>query len=240
MDSSIAANHEDKASTMAGFDIQPIGKQLAYIVRGETKFKNLKKKKTSAGMSVTFLGENVVTGFKVEVHIALGRQYSIIRSASTVRFQTDSAYGANIEIQQQELDYHIGQEYMYAVQSSVCVVDCSTGGLSMSLKTCIGSMFVASRGVGSVINIRCDMLLVAGAVGQSLSTRPDIIGFPLTKLYVRGLSSVGKDPVRCSREKINRQGYHKEFEEDLALVDLDGVVELTGLADSKTVWLSAH
>ncbi|PWA80188.1 AIG1-like protein [Artemisia annua] len=109
MDSSIATKHGDKASTMAGFDIQPIGKQLAYIVRGETKFKNLKRNKTAAGMSVTFLGENVVTGFKVEDQVTLGRQYSIIGSAGTVRFQTDSAYGANIEIQRRELDYPIGQ-----------------------------------------------------------------------------------------------------------------------------------
>ncbi|GJX66792.1 gypsy type transposase [Tanacetum coccineum] len=34
--------------------------------------------------------------------------------------------------------------------------------------------------------------------------------------------------------------YHMEFEEDPALVDLDGVVELTGPADPRTVWLSAH
>ncbi|GJX12347.1 hypothetical protein Tco_0204105 [Tanacetum coccineum] len=32
----------------------------------------------------------------------------------------------------------------------------------------------------------------------------------------------------------------QEFEEDPTLVDLDGVVELTGPADSRTVWLSAH
>ncbi|GJX88506.1 translocase of chloroplast 159, chloroplastic [Tanacetum coccineum] len=112
MDSSISANHGDNASIMVGFDIQPIGKQLAYIVKGETKFKNLKKNKTSVGISVTFLGENVVTGFKVEDQIALGRQYSIIGSASTVRFQTDYAYGANIEIQRRELDYQIGQSIM--------------------------------------------------------------------------------------------------------------------------------
>ncbi|GJU10015.1 translocase of chloroplast 159, chloroplastic [Tanacetum coccineum] len=75
-ESSIAANHGDKASTMAGFDIQPIG-------------------------------ENVVPGFNVEDQITLGRQYSIIGSAST--------------------------EYMYALQSSVGGVDWSTGGLSMLL-----------------------------------------------------------------------------------------------------------
>ncbi|KAJ0842925.1 putative small monomeric GTPase [Helianthus annuus] len=114
MDSSIAAKHNEKASSMAGFDIQPIGKQLAYIVRGETKFKNLKGNKTAAGMSVTFLGENTVTGFKVEDQLTLGRQYSIIGSAGTVRFQTDSAYGANIEVQRRELDYPIGQ-----IQSTV-------------------------------------------------------------------------------------------------------------------------
>ncbi|GKB13731.1 hypothetical protein Tco_0847654 [Tanacetum coccineum] len=50
-----------------------------------------------------------------------------------------------------------------------------------------------------------------------------------------GLSSVGKDPGRFPREKINRQGYHMEFDEDPALVDLDGVVQLTGPADPKTV-----
>ncbi|MFS7976134.1 putative small monomeric GTPase [Helianthus anomalus] len=116
MDSSISAKHGENMSTMAGFDIQPIGKQLAYIVRGETKFKNLKKNKTAAGASVTFLGENVVTGFKLEDQITLGRQYSIIGSAGTVRFQSDSAYGANIEVQRRELDYPIGQ-----VQSTIGV-----------------------------------------------------------------------------------------------------------------------
>ncbi|XP_071741348.1 translocase of chloroplast 159, chloroplastic-like [Rutidosis leptorrhynchoides] len=108
MDSSVSAKHGENMSTMAGFDIQPIGKQLAYIVRGETKFKNLKNK-TGAGISVTFLGENVVTGFKVEDQITLGKQYSIVGSAGTVRFQSDSAYGANVEIQRRELDYPIGQ-----------------------------------------------------------------------------------------------------------------------------------
>ncbi|GJY32160.1 translocase of chloroplast 159, chloroplastic [Tanacetum coccineum] len=200
MDSSISANHGDNASIMVGFDIQPIGKQLAYIVKGETKFKNLKKNKTSVGISVTFLGENVVTGFKVEDQIALGRQYSIIGSASTVRFQTDYAYGANIEIQRRELDYQIGQEYMYAVQSSVGGVDCSTGGLSMSLKIDMHWFHVCGQWgsrIGRLCNSKlywitrckwpcvpplppssprmssCDMLLVVGAVGQSLSTRPD-------------------------------------------------------------------
>ncbi|XP_049408463.1 translocase of chloroplast 159, chloroplastic isoform X1 [Solanum stenotomum] len=109
LDSSIAAKHGENGSTMAGFDIQSIGKQLAYIVRGETKFKNLKKNKTACGISVTFLGENMVTGLKVEDQIILGKQYVLVGSAGTVRSQSDTAYGANFELQRREADFPIGQ-----------------------------------------------------------------------------------------------------------------------------------
>ncbi|KAK1385164.1 translocase of chloroplast 159, chloroplastic-like [Heracleum sosnowskyi] len=114
LDSSIAAKHGENGSSMAGFDIQNMGKQLAYIIRGETKFKNFRKNKTAAGVSVTFLGENVVTGLKVEDQISFGKQYSLVASAGTVRSQQDVAYGANIEMQRRELEYPIGQ-----VQSSL-------------------------------------------------------------------------------------------------------------------------
>lgn len=109
LDSSIAAKHGENGSTMAGFDIQSIGKQLAYIVRGETKFKSLKKNKTACGISVTFLGENMVTGLKVEDQIILGKQYVLVGSAGTVRSQSDTAYGANFELQRREADFPIGQ-----------------------------------------------------------------------------------------------------------------------------------
>jgi Toc86/159 family protein import component len=113
LDSSIAMKHGDKGSIMAGFDIQPIGKQLAYVVRGETKFKNLKKNKTAAGVTVTFLGENVATGIKVEDQIIFAKQYVFVGSAGAVRSSQDSAFGANLELQRREVGYPIGQ-----VQSS--------------------------------------------------------------------------------------------------------------------------
>ncbi|GMQ00051.1 hypothetical protein CsSME_00047292 [Camellia sinensis var. sinensis] len=109
LDSSVSAKHGENGSSMAGFDIQTIGKQLAYIVRGETKFKNLKKNKTAAGFSITFLGENIATGLKVEDQIVLGKQWALVGSAGTVRCQGDAAYGANFELQRRELDYPIGQ-----------------------------------------------------------------------------------------------------------------------------------
>lgn len=110
LDSSVAAKHGENGSTMAGFDIQNIGKQLAYIVRGETKLKTFKKNKTAAGISVTFLGENVSTGVKVEDQIALGKRLVLVGSTGTVRSQGDSAYGANLEVRLREADYPIGQD----------------------------------------------------------------------------------------------------------------------------------
>ncbi|XP_022984018.1 translocase of chloroplast 159, chloroplastic-like isoform X2 [Cucurbita maxima] len=110
LDSSISAKHGENGSTMAGFDIQNIGRQLAYILRGETKFKNFRKNKTAAGVSVTFLGENVCPGFKVEDQITLGKRVVLVGSTGTVRSQGDSAFGANLEMRLREADFPIGQD----------------------------------------------------------------------------------------------------------------------------------
>ncbi|XWS65689.1 hypothetical protein CRYUN_Cryun05aG0135000 [Craigia yunnanensis] len=110
LDSSVSAKHGENGSSMAGFDIQNVGKQLAYIFRGETKFKNLKKNKTAAGFSVTFLGENVATGFKLEDHIVVGKRLMLVGSTGTVRSQGDSAYGANLEVRLRDADFPIGQD----------------------------------------------------------------------------------------------------------------------------------
>ncbi|XP_022143380.1 translocase of chloroplast 159, chloroplastic [Momordica charantia] len=110
LDSSVSAKHGENGSTMAGFDIQNIGRQLAYILRGETKFKNFRKNKTAAGISVTFLGENVCPGFKVEDQITLGKRVVLVGSTGTVRSQGDSAFGANLEMRLREADFPIGQD----------------------------------------------------------------------------------------------------------------------------------
>ncbi|KAJ4968013.1 hypothetical protein NE237_014714 [Protea cynaroides] len=110
LDSSVSAKHGDNGSTLAGFDIQTIGKQLAYILRGETKFKNFKMNKTAAGLSVTFLGENVATGLKVEDQIAIGKRLVFVGSTGAVRSQGDVAYGANLEARLKDKDYPISQD----------------------------------------------------------------------------------------------------------------------------------
>ncbi|KAK8709846.1 hypothetical protein V6N13_060847 [Hibiscus sabdariffa] len=109
LDSSVCAKHGENGSTMAGFDIQTVGKQLAYIFRGETKFRNFETNRTTAGLSVTFLGENVATGLKIEDQIAVGKRLLLAGSAGAMRSQGNTAYGANIEIRLKDKDFPIEQ-----------------------------------------------------------------------------------------------------------------------------------
>ncbi|XP_057475877.1 translocase of chloroplast 159, chloroplastic-like [Actinidia eriantha] len=113
-DSSVAVKHGDHGSTMAGIDIQTVGKQLAYILKGETK-----TNKTAAGLSVTFLGEYVATGLKCENHIAVRKGLVLVGSTGVIRSQGDTAYGANFEVRLKEKDFPIGQDQTTASLSLV-------------------------------------------------------------------------------------------------------------------------
>eukprot|EP00268_Persea_americana_P067715 TRINITY_DN934_c2_g1_i11.p1 TRINITY_DN934_c2_g1~~TRINITY_DN934_c2_g1_i11.p1 ORF type:complete len:1479 (-),score=415.35 TRINITY_DN934_c2_g1_i11:725-5161(-) len=110
LDSSISAKHGESGSTLAGFDIQNIGKQLAYILRGETKFDSFKKNRVAAGLSFTFLGENVATGFKVEDQISISKRMSLVATTGFVGSQGDVAYGANLEARLRDKEFPIGQD----------------------------------------------------------------------------------------------------------------------------------
>ncbi|KAJ3702075.1 hypothetical protein LUZ61_005780 [Rhynchospora tenuis] len=109
LESAISAKHGDNGSSLAGFDIQTIGRQLGYILRGETKFKNLKRNKTTGGVTVTFLGDIVAAGAKLEDQLSLGKRLTLVASTGGVRAQGDTAYGANLEARLRDKDYPIGQ-----------------------------------------------------------------------------------------------------------------------------------
>ncbi|KAB5537387.1 hypothetical protein DKX38_014920 [Salix brachista] len=109
-DSSICAKHGESGSTMVGFDIQNIGRQRAYILRSQTELKKFKINKPSAGISVTLLGENVATGFKIGDQIAVGERLALVGNAGTVRSGSDTAYGANFEVRLKSKDFPIEQD----------------------------------------------------------------------------------------------------------------------------------
>ncbi|CAN6468545.1 unnamed protein product [Victoria cruziana] len=110
VDSSISMKHGDHGSTMAAFDVQTLGKQLAYTFRGESRLKNFKRNKTAAGLSFTLFGETAASGIKIEDQIPIGRRATLAMSAGAMRAQGDVAYGANLEGRIMEKDYPIGQD----------------------------------------------------------------------------------------------------------------------------------
>ncbi|KQK12284.1 translocase of chloroplast 159, chloroplastic [Brachypodium distachyon] len=109
LESSISAKHGEYASTLAGFDIQSMMDQLAYTLRGETKFKNIKKNATTGGLSMTFLGNTMVTGAKFEDKLSVGDRLTLVANSGAVSMNGDTAYGMNMEANLLEKDYPMGQ-----------------------------------------------------------------------------------------------------------------------------------
>ncbi|CAN7042279.1 unnamed protein product, partial [Brassica rapa subsp. trilocularis] len=109
LDSSVCAKHGDNGSTMAGLTVRSVSNQLMYVVVGETKFNNFRKNKTTLGGSVTFFGEDVAIGLKLEDHITLGKRIVLAGNAGTVQSREESAYEANLEVRLREDDFPIGQ-----------------------------------------------------------------------------------------------------------------------------------
>ncbi|XP_019419768.1 PREDICTED: translocase of chloroplast 159, chloroplastic-like isoform X2 [Lupinus angustifolius] len=110
LDYSAATKHGENGSSMASLNVQNIGKQIAYILGGETEFKNFKRNKTAAGLSVSFLGETISTGLKVEDQIVLGKRLALVGSTGIMRSKGDSVYGTNVEVRLREADFPIGQD----------------------------------------------------------------------------------------------------------------------------------
>jgi Toc86/159 family protein import component len=108
--SSISAKHRENVSSLAGFDIQTIMDQLAYTLRGESKFKNSKKNTTTGGLSMTFLGDTMVTGAKFEDKLSVGDRLTLLANTGAVSIRGDTAYGVNMEATLREKDYLMGQD----------------------------------------------------------------------------------------------------------------------------------
>lgn len=94
---SIESKHVENCSTLSTFNIQPIGKQMAYS-QFETKLMNLKKKRR----------ETLVNGFKLDDQIFHGKKLCLVARTGALRAQRNIAYGVNLELCFM-MDYPIGQ-----------------------------------------------------------------------------------------------------------------------------------
>lgn len=146
-DSSVSMKHGESGSTMAGLDIQTVGKQLAYILRGETKVKNFKTNRTTAGLTVTLLGDHMATGLKIEDQIPVGKHLVVAGGAGVVRSGGDTAYGTNLELRLKEEDFPIRQD-----QSSLGLSLMKWRG-DLALTAALQSQFSIGRSSKLAINV---------------------------------------------------------------------------------------
>ncbi|KAB1997614.1 hypothetical protein ES319_D12G035900v1 [Gossypium barbadense] len=109
MELASSLKHGEGKATSVGFDMQTVGKDLAYTLRSETRFSNLKKNKATAGISVTLLGDALSAGMKFEDKLIANKQFQVVMTGGVMTGRGDLAYGGSLEAQLRDKDYPLGR-----------------------------------------------------------------------------------------------------------------------------------
>ncbi|GMI80568.1 hypothetical protein HRI_001726100 [Hibiscus trionum] len=109
MELASSLKHGEGKATSVGFDMQTVGKDLAYTLRSETRFSNLKKNKATAGISVTLLGDALSAGVKVEDKLIANKRFQVVMTGGAMTGRGDLAYGGSLEAQLRDKDYPLGR-----------------------------------------------------------------------------------------------------------------------------------
>ncbi|XP_050234912.1 translocase of chloroplast 120, chloroplastic-like [Mercurialis annua] len=109
MELASSVKHGEGKSTSLGFDMQTVGKDMAYTLRSETRFCNFRKNKATAGLSVTLLGDALSAGLKVEDKLIATRRFRMVLSGGAMTGRGDVAYGGSLEAQLRDKDYPLGR-----------------------------------------------------------------------------------------------------------------------------------
>ncbi|KAA8536006.1 hypothetical protein F0562_028484 [Nyssa sinensis] len=102
-----SVKHGEEKATSLGFDMQSIGKDIAYTLRSETRFCNYRQNKATAGLSATFLGDALTGGVKVEDKLILNKRLRLVVSGGAIAGCGDVAYGGSLETTWRDKDYPI-------------------------------------------------------------------------------------------------------------------------------------
>ncbi|XP_020084055.1 translocase of chloroplast 120, chloroplastic-like [Ananas comosus] len=109
MELASSIKHSEGSTSSLGMDVQSVGKDMAYTLRGETRFTNFKRNNTAAGLSVTFLGDSVSSGLKIEDKLTISKQLRLLVSGGAMTGRGDVAYGGRLEATLRDKDYPIGR-----------------------------------------------------------------------------------------------------------------------------------
>ncbi|KAG7975802.1 hypothetical protein I3843_06G118100 [Carya illinoinensis] len=109
LEAASSIKHGEGKATSLGFDMQTVGKDLAYTLRSETRFCNFRKNKATAGLSVTLLGDALSAGLKVEDKLIANKQFQLVMTGGAMTARGDVAYGGSLEAQLRDKDYPLGR-----------------------------------------------------------------------------------------------------------------------------------
>ncbi|KAM1003142.1 hypothetical protein ACFX2C_003504 [Malus domestica] len=109
MEIATSIKHGEGKTTSLGFDMQTVGKDLAYTLRSDTRISNFRKNKATAGLSVTLLGDAVSAGMKVEDKFIANKRFQLVMTGGAMTARGDVAYGGSLEAQLRDKDHPLGR-----------------------------------------------------------------------------------------------------------------------------------
>ncbi|KAJ4795372.1 translocon at the outer envelope membrane of chloroplasts 159 [Rhynchospora pubera] len=109
LDSSICARHGEAGSTLTSLEVQKFGNGTAYILHGETRLKNLARNSITGGMSISFSGDTVATGLKIQNRARICKPVTVTSTAGMVHAKNNTIYGCDLEAQIGCVNYLVGQ-----------------------------------------------------------------------------------------------------------------------------------
>ncbi|XP_031272598.1 translocase of chloroplast 120, chloroplastic-like [Pistacia vera] len=109
MEMTSSLKHGEGKVTSLGFDMQTVGKDLAYTLRSETRFSNFRRNKATAGLSLTQMGDSLSGGMKVEDKLIVNKRFRVVMTGGAMTSRGDVAYGGSLEAQLRDKDYPLGR-----------------------------------------------------------------------------------------------------------------------------------
>ncbi|RWW00511.1 hypothetical protein GW17_00036530 [Ensete ventricosum] len=109
MEVASSIKHSESKATSLCLDMQTVGKDIAYTLRGETSFRNIRRNNTAAGVSVTVLGDAVSAGLKFEDKLMISKRLGVLLTGGAMAGRGDVAYGGRLEATLRDKDYPIGR-----------------------------------------------------------------------------------------------------------------------------------
>ncbi|XP_057966594.1 translocase of chloroplast 120, chloroplastic-like [Malania oleifera] len=109
MEVASSIKHGEGKATLLGFDMQSVGKDMAYTLRSETRFSNYRRNKATAGLSVTLLGDALSAGVKLEDKVVVNKSFQLVVTGGAMAGRGDVAYGGSLEATLRDKDYPLGR-----------------------------------------------------------------------------------------------------------------------------------